>query len=414
MLIEFSIANFKSFREKQTFSMVAASRLGNKINVFSPDVEGEKLPPLLKIAAIYGPNASGKSNLVLAFKVIGQLAMGLSHGEKPLPVSPFRFDPELQDKPSEFEIHFISERTRYQYTLHLTAARVIYECLIAYPKGKETPLYERVFKNNKEHYSFGYLEGTPEIHNAWKSITSNRQLFIAQAATSSNDELTQLKIPFDWILNRTIVFTELSFSTYSQGTRHYLSKDSQLAANVSNFLNDLDIPISKIKVEYKNEITDDPFSSPEAFDDINKKSKTTLTHTSALGTADFDYSEESRGTRNLLGFWLPWRTISTETTNKDILVVDELDSSLHPQIVESLVRQHLHREKPAQLIFTTHNTHLMSSKLMRRDQFWIVERDKNAATKLYSIYDFSGREGEGLEKRYFEGRYRGLPLLRKH
>jgi AAA15 family ATPase/GTPase len=96
-----------------------------------------------------------------------------------------------------------------------------------------------------------------------------------------------------------------------------------------------------------------------------------------------------------------------------VLVIDELDSSLHPKIVASLVEKHLAYENPAQLIFSTHDTHLMDTKLLRRDQFWLTERDANGATALRSIYEFEGREGEDLEKRYYEGRYRGLPIVRR-
>jgi AAA15 family ATPase/GTPase len=90
-----------------------------------------------------------------------------------------------------------------------------------------------------------------------------------------------------------------------------------------------------------------------------------------------------------------------------------LDSSLHPSIVDDLIEKHLDSGLDTQLIFTTHDTHLMNAKTLRRDQFWITERDANGATCLYSVHDFEGREGEDVEKRYFEGRYRGLPLIRR-
>jgi AAA15 family ATPase/GTPase len=93
--------------------------------------------------------------------------------------------------------------------------------------------------------------------------------------------------------------------------------------------------------------------------------------------------------------------------------VDELDSSLHPKIVATLVEKHINSKTSSQLIFTTHDTHLMDTKLLRRDQFWITERDMNGATQLRSIHDFQGRESEDIEKRYYEGRYRGLPFVKR-
>jgi AAA15 family ATPase/GTPase len=93
-------------------------------------------------------------------------------------------------------------------------------------------------------------------------------------------------------------------------------------------------------------------------------------------------------------------------------MIDELDSSLHPKIIALLVEKHIKSRDQGQLIFTTHDTHLMDTKLLRRDQFWITERDGNGATKLRSIHDFKGRDSEDIEKRYYEGRYRGLPIVK--
>lgn len=143
-----------------------------------------------------------------------------------------------------------------------------------------------------------------------------------------------------------------------------------------------------------------------------KKDKIILTHISGLGSAEFDFSEESGGTKNLIGFWLPWFMLRL-AGGEGVLAVDELDSSLHPELVADLIVKHLDSGLDAQLIFTTHDTHLMNTKTLRRDQFWITDRDANGATNLFSIHDFEGREGEDVEKRYFEGRYFGLPLIRR-
>ena len=146
------------------------------------------------------------------------------------------------------------------------------------------------------------------------------------------------------------------------------------------------------------------------------KVKATLTHKTAIGSAEFDFSEESEGTKNLIAFHLPWHLMmntSAAAKKWKTLVVDELDSSLHPKIVANLILQLLNSDKQAQLIFTTHDTHLMNTKILRRDQLWLTERDMNGATQLRSIHDFKGRETEDVEKRYYEGRYRGLPLIRK-
>ena len=141
MLIEFSVSNYRSFRDKQTLSMAATPRLSKKRNLFKSPVNGEKLPDLLKIAAIYGPNASGKSSLIRAMGIMGSLlAAPPTSNEESLPVSPFRFDPQLNDEPSCFEYNFIQGSLRYRFLLRMTAQRIIEEHLVSYPKGKETLL----------------------------------------------------------------------------------------------------------------------------------------------------------------------------------------------------------------------------------------------------------------------------------
>jgi predicted ATPase len=155
MLIEFSVSNYRSFREKQTFSMVAAPRLWKGDNVFKPAVKGEKLPDLLKVAAIYGPNASGKSNLIKALHIAKDIAERQPSAQStPLPVSPFRFDPQLVDHPSWIELHFVYAELRYEFKLALTQERIVEERLVAFPKGKEMLLYERRHSSSGDKYTF--------------------------------------------------------------------------------------------------------------------------------------------------------------------------------------------------------------------------------------------------------------------
>jgi len=415
MLIEFSVSNYRSFREKQTLSMAATPRLSKKRNVFKPPVNGEKLPDLLKVAAIYGPNASGKSSLIRAMGIMGSLlASTPTSNDEPLPVSPFRFDHQLKDEPSFFEYNFLQSGIRYRFVLRLTAQRILEEQLVSYPKGKETLLYERRFGDEGERYVFGSsLEGGKEVHNAWRRLTSPKMLFISQAVANSSEELTQLRAPFSWFQTGLLVIEQNNMMGLSAASIRFLQMASDYTGDLRDFLAEVDIPVSAIQL---NTDADSVPSSKKLtlkeFFAAAQKDKVTLTHTSLLGGAEFDFSEESGGTKNLIGFWLPWFMIN-HANGSGILSVDELDSSLHPAIVADLIEKHLDGGLDTQLIFTTHDTHLMNAKTLRRDQFWITERDANGATSLFSVHDFEGREGEDVEKRYFEGRYRGLPLIRQ-
>jgi hypothetical protein len=420
MLIEFSVANFRSFRERQTLSMVATPRLRKRENVFRPELTGEKFPDLLKVAVIYGPNASGKSNLLKALDAVKQIAdREPSTRDTPLPVVPFRFDPELADQPSLFELHFIHSGVRYQFNLAATSERIVGEKLLAFPKGRESLLYERQHTSQGETYSFGPLltaSLSSELLETWKKLTPPKLLFIAQAVANSSEELTQLKVPFEWLRESSlpVLYGMAAMTTSAQ---RLVGKYEVHAKDMAAFLREVDVPISDIRVEavadpqYQlNALAALAFPEQKATK-IPTRHKTILTHQTALGEADLSFDDESDGTKNLMGFWLPWTTQDPAHYPRRLLVVDELDSSLHPKIVTALIEKHINDPKPSQLIFTTHDTHLMDAKLLRRDQFWITERDMNGATQLRSIHDFEGRDNEDIEKRYYEGRYRGLPLI---
>ena len=417
MLIEFSISNFRSFREKQTFSMVAAPRMKKGNKVFKPVVKGEKLPDLLKVAAIYGPNASGKSNLIKAFRITKDIA-NRQPSTKPrqLPVAPFRFDPQLADQPTRIELHFVYAEQRYAFELALTQERIVEERLIAFPKGKETLLYERRHSPSGDEYTFGsQLEGGKDLHELWKKSTGPQVMFLAQAVANSSEDLKQLREPLTWLQTGFMIVSG-DMNSWADSSQELAEDEPSFAEEISSFLQDLDVPVTNIRFDQVESNPVQPGILGLDFQENTKpKTRTVLTHKTALGEAEFDFLEESEGTKNLIGFWLPWsvHTDSSITKKNRTLVVDELDSSLHPDIVVSLVAKHLKSDSPTQLIFTTHDTHLMDAKLLRRDQFWLTERDANGATQLRSIHDFEGRESEDLEKRYYEGRYRGLPFVRR-
>lgn len=416
MLIEFSVSNYRSFRDRQTLSMAASPRLGKTRNTFKASTSAEKLPELLKVAAIYGPNASGKSSLIRAMGIVGRL-LATPHGsnDEALPVSPFRFDCTLSDAPSVFEYDFIQGGLRYRFVLGLTAQRIVQEQLTAYPKGKETLLYDRRFDAEGEHYLFGKtLEGGKEVHCAWRRLTSPTMLFIAQAVTHSSEELSQLRTPFSWFQTGLLVIEQNNMLGLSTASIRFLQMVKNHTSNLRDFLSALDIPVSAIQLDPDDasaDLSNGKLTLKEFFA-AAQRDKLTLTHSSISGDAQFDFSEESCGTKNLIGFWLPWFMMN-QAGGSGILCVDELNSSLHPEIVADLIAKHLNSGLDTQLIFTTHDTHLMNEKILRRDQFWITERDAHGATSLFSVHDFGGRESEDVEKRYFEGRYRGLPLIRQ-
>lgn len=404
MLIEFSVSNFRSFRDRQTFSMVAAPRLRKKENVISPKVKGETLPDLLKVAAVYGPNASGKSNLIKALRVFEDIVVLRQSGNKqPLPAAPFRFDPTLVNQPSCFEWHFIADSQRYCFELAITMERIVLERLTVFPQGREELLYERKWQDQREQYRFGAkLEGGEVLHQAWCDLTNSQTLFLQQAVANSKDELRQLREPWGWLENVRILGSG-RIAEHAKAALRLSAVLPEVATKLAQFLQTIDVPVTSIQFDQSVLATGQKVSTAK------------FIHGTQLGAAEFALEDESDGTINLIGFWLSWHPFSVGTEQGiPLLVADELDSSLHPNIVATLIKQRFTHEHTRQLIFTTHDTHLMDTKLLRRDQIWLTERDANGATQLYSIHDIDGRESEDIEKRYYEGRYRGLPILREN
>ena len=427
MLLEFSVSNFLSFRDRQTFSMAAVPRLRKKGNAFAAPVDGEKLPDLLKVAVIYGPNASGKSNFLIALGMVDRIARRAGEvSDQHLPVSPFKFDKSLLTEPSVFDLHFLCGRLRYEFHLAVTRERVVLERLSAYPAGKEVMLYERRHSDGADQYRIGDLEGGQTVHEAWQKLTPPRALFLSQAVANSSEDLMQLRKPHNWLTKALFNFGSRGIADIAERSLRLSRENEAHGEEIAAFLREVDVPVTRIRVDRPEATgTSDSSLMSLAHAKIGQgeppglglrapaRRMAVFTHKTALGEADFGFQEESEGTQNLVGFWLPWTTRDPNPVDERcILAVDELDSSLHPAIVANLVKRHLEAEVPSQLIFSTHDTHLMDSGLLRRDQIWIAERDQNGATQLRSVHDFQGREGEDLEKRYYEGRYRGLPLVR--
>lgn len=380
--------------------MVAASRLKKKENIIREPVTDENFPALLKAAAIYGPNASGKSTLFMALRLLSEMAIAKPSPETvELPVCAFRFDPDLRNEPSRFEVHFAESGVRYGFELAMTTSRIHHEKLTVYKKGKAQVLYSRTFDGLTEQYMFGKsLQGNKELHDVWRKLTGPQVLFLSQAVANSSAELDQLRQPYLWLAD--LMFESQGMRASLHLTQRLIAQQPSFGDEVADLLSDVDVPVTAIRSTH---------------DDRTATFKTTLTHRSALGEATFDLNEESDGTKNLMGFAVPWflfRHPSGGSNNK-VLFVDELDSSLHPRVVQALIERHVASDLGCQLIFTTHDTHLMDTRVLRRDQIWFTERDSVGATQLRCAHEFEGRESEDLEKRYYEGRYRALPFVRK-
>ncbi|QJB45490.1 AAA family ATPase [Dolichospermum flos-aquae] len=425
MLVEFSVGNYRSIQEKQTLSMVAADNETMLDSNTFPVPNNDDLR-LVTSAAIYGPNASGKSNLLKAMQVLKNLviksASRMQIGDK-LPVEPFRLNSESAKKPSSFEVIFIHEKIRYEYGVSLNRERVFEEWLIAYRNEVQENWFSReylpdnpTFEPN-EGYKWSFGKGLKGEKKRIQRFVRSNSLFISHAAQNNHPQLTEV---FDFFQDelKIILHIDTPFivdDTNNEGYYNYMVK----------LLNEADIGIADLKIEIIPETLNDDMIHRIQQEmqklGINAISKdipdfgrldiiTVHKMNDSDKTVEFEIDEESDGTKRLFeiaGYWL------YVLQNGEILIIDEIDRSLHPVLSKALIKMFNNPEinkNNAQLIFTTHDTTLLDGEIFRPDQIWFTEKD-NSMTKLYSLFDFRPREDESLQKGYLLGRYGAIPFI---
>jgi uncharacterized protein len=423
MLIEFSVGNYRSFKEKVTFSMVAANITAkdkelDENNVYRVDKDLE----LIKSAAIYGANASGKSNLA---KAIGFMRWFMVNSSKDtqstdeINVERFRLNRETEGKPSFFEIAFLLDGKKYRYGFEATTERVVSEWLFYVPKSRETKLFER--KGQKINFAKSYGEGIEQL----TKLTRDNALFLSVCAQFNVDIAERI---LNWITNNLKLISASDDNGYLGYTLTCL-KESKNKDEILQLVKTLDLSIHDIDVE---QISDD--SLPESLREIlkkindgNQKITATFAATSVktkhkkfdeqgnyISDEIFNLgTEESEGTQKLFALARPLFDVLRKGKT---LIIDEFDTKLHPLISRAIVEIfNSNKTNPnnAQLIFMTHDTNLLSNKLFRRDQIWFTEKNRVGATDLYSLveYKVKVRNDASFESDYIKGRYGAIPYI---
>lgn len=405
MLIEFSVTNFLSFKEKNTFSMIASSD-----NTLIDNIKKIGNEKILKITALYGANASGKTNL---FKILSTVSSMLKHSNflEPnllLPITPFKLDNKTINKPSEFEIKFLVDGIRYLYGFKADRKNVYEEYLTYYPKGRPVKIFLRKNINN---YSFNSSD-EKKLNDIKEKNTPNK--FFIATATNWNYEKT--KPAFDFLTNKLgVVMSQEQIDNYSYNM-YYNDKDKKLENFALSFLEKADFNIKGYKI-IEEKVTEDKLRTVpniiKSFIPVNAPIYKVNTKHIINGTEfEFDISEESSGTQIIFSY-IP--VLKDVLDNGKVLIIDEFDKSLHPFIVKYIVEifnDTKINKKGAQLIFNTHDTNLLDLELLRRDQIWFTEKNsKDGSSTIYPLDDFSVRKTENIEKGYLLGRYGAIPFL---
>lgn len=419
MLISFSVKNYKSFSEKQEFSMVAGRGTKDTETISFPS--GNTMAPhLLRASGIFGSNGSGKSSLLEAMnfcsKFIFKSAKDLQEGES-IKTKPHLFDEKYATAPSEFEFVFIHEKTLYQYGFSVDEERVHEEWM--FTKSNDTGsrtrhVYHREYKGNKEYDWYlndSLLKGDK---NTWKNATRPNALFLSQAVQLNSE---QLKIPFNWFYKK-LKFIDRADSKLSPQYTAHKWKKSENQKQILDILQSVDVRIVDLGIENK-EIThaDLPSNMPEELKESilnSKKLEIYSTHkTKDKKSVKLNFREESTGTQNIFSLAGPWLDV---LENGYTLMVDELHSSLHPHALNMLVAM-FHNPKinknNAQIIFTGHDTSVLTYDFMHQEQFWITEKTQHENTQLIPLSDFDIKKSNNMQKSYLNGRYGGVPIIKE-
>lgn len=412
MLLEFRVGNFRSIRDIQTLSLVASTDKAH-IDTHIEQTGISASLKALKSAVIYGANASGKTSVLMALDymraVVAESASVIQPGQT-YNVQRFKLDESLEGKPTSFEVNFVRDGLRYEYSFQMTQTRFFSESLYLYRTARPTLIFSREFDGEKDVYEFGtYLTGPKKI---WEESTRSNALFLSTAAQLNSEILSPI---FKWLTSN-IVFLpaqaliNTAFSTALLGTKE--GQDS-----VKSFMATADISIDEISTVERKEkgftFQFNPNAAPHTTQEEREFKVPVFKHTAPKGSATFDLNEESTGTQRLFALAAPVLDVLREGR---VLVIDELDSSLHPLLVRQLIGMFHNsgiNKNNAQLVFSTHDTSLLDQSIFRRDQVWFTEKDSDQATNLYPLTDFSPRKNEALEKGYLMGRYGAVPFFKE-
>ncbi len=426
MIIEFSVSNYRSIRDKQTLSLVADNRIGarngDKSNqLIEIDMPGLSNTKLLKSAVFYGANASGKSNIVKAAEFFQKFVETCATDLKPdadTGVVPFRLDPFMESSPSEFEVVFTHKDVRYQYGVKLDRKWVHEEWLTAYPNGLPQRWFFRCLDIESGVYDWTYSTKLKGDKESLKNKVRENTLFLSVAAQFNHEQLSSV---YEWFSDcfRFIDFSDPFFP--SKYTEELILSNHDIKKTVDALIRSADFGITGILTKKVNpDEINFPDDIPAGLREFIKKqaeeggvTSTFFSHCRAEEGEDIGIGlpDESAGTQKFFALLGPWLDM---LKNGYTFFIDELGAKMHPLLVRKLLEM-VHdpeiNQSGAQVVITTHDTTLLDSEIFRRDQIWFTEKDQAGSTNLYPLTDYKPRTKEALQKGYLAGRYGAIPFL---
>ena len=417
MFISIKIKNFRSIREELILDITKSFK-NDRIELDSSSFKIKNIP-LLNSLILYGRNASGKSNILIAFRALKFLVRSsdkFKHGEPLAPYEQFLFEKTTLGKPVEFDIEFFGEnKIKYIYSIKYNEKRFIYESLSFYPKNVISKLYER--NNNKITYGEYYSGVKKDIE---KDLIEN-QLFLSKSATKNIPYLKEAYLFFTKYFTVSTIHAEGYDRSLINFVCDLMSNDKLVKDNIEMLIKESDINILDFVVSKQDEKDFKfPDDMPEEIKkqfmkdfEYNVKTKHNyFENGKKIELKDLSFSYESLGTKKLMAVG---GLIINTLLSGGLLVVDELDKSLHPLITRMLIQlfhEKNNNPKNAQLIFATHDSSLLDNTIFGRDQICFVDKEYEGNTILYKLSDIKGvRKDIPFEKWYMSGRFSAIPVL---
>ncbi len=418
MLLEFRVKNFLSIKDEVCLDMKAT----NITDFGDTNLIHTERHNVLKGAVIYGANSSGKSNLIKAMSTMRRIVFQSfeKSSTSDLNIEPFLLDTISETEPSFFEVTFLLNNIKYRYGFELTNSKIKAEWLMESKKIAEKHLFVREDDG---------IDVNPYYKEAkdLEEKTRDNALFLAVIDQFNGKLANQIMVWFD----NFITISGLSHEKYKTVTFEMLEKKESKHL-LQTFYNNLDLGFDNVEIRKKDFNTNDiPENMPEhivkqlvsdlegkKIVDVKTLHKKRNPLDNSFTNVEFDMrSQESSGTNKVFNISGP---IFDVLTDGGILVIDELDASLHPLLTLSITRlfnSTEHNPKNAQLIFSTHDTNLFSYGKFRRDQIYFIEKDKNSSSDLYSLVEYKGdggitvRKDRKFEKDYIQGKYGAIPFI---
>ena len=429
MIISFSIENWMSFKDKATLSMVGSREQQHNDRV--PRVGASKIK-VLPTAAIFGGNASGKSNFLAALDFAKRLVVEGVSTNQVIPVEPFLLDGESEKRPSSFAFELVIGEGIYEYSFKVTRTKVLEERLVKINSKSEKELFSR----SGDAFVFGGAQSKNQRLKFVAEGTRDNQLFLTNSVSQKIDVFRHI---YDWFYDSLIFISPVAYFTRFE---QFMDEGQPLNSLLSQALSALDtgidglggveIPLETLpQSEY---LKDSPIAdlnegesaklrslSDNASIIVTRKSgklsaqKMVSYHAKADGSrAKLEMRQESDGTRRVIDL-LPAFLCMVPAGSTKVIVIDELDRSLHTTLTQSLLRYFFStcsKDTRAQLLFTTHDVMLMDQQLLRRDEMWVTERDTGGASTLTSLWEYGDiRSDTDIRKLYLNGRLGGVPSV---